>query len=359
MKKLIILWLLVPVLALADRDPSGTYTLHVSNPVSSGSPITSSWANNTLTDIAAALTDSLSRSGKGGMSNALKLTDGTAGSPALTFTNDQDTGIYSGGVGANDLHLVIGGLERFRCNTTGCGFANSGYNFYLGPATLTGNITWTLPATLPGSTLPLTITSGGTVAHQVLTTAMTDATSTITNNTLVKRDANGRAEISTPTTDNEIANKVYVDARTTMASTTADLTDNTGIATYTDITGLSFAVAANKDYWFVADLVVGTSLATAGLGIQITGPAAPTQVTYTYTFQDSSLVTQILNASAFSGSLMPADMPVARQVVRVAGVIRNGSNAGTAQFQFALETTAGGGTVTVYRGSTLQSRLLN
>ena len=47
-----------------SRNGSGTYTLPAGNPVVTGTTIASSWANNTLTDIATALTGSLSADGQ-------------------------------------------------------------------------------------------------------------------------------------------------------------------------------------------------------------------------------------------------------------------------------------------------------
>jgi hypothetical protein len=47
-----------------SRNGSGTYTLPVGNPVVTGTTITSTWANTTLTDIASAITDSLAADGQ-------------------------------------------------------------------------------------------------------------------------------------------------------------------------------------------------------------------------------------------------------------------------------------------------------
>lgn len=49
------------------RDASGNYTLPSTNPVLSGDIITTAWGNGTMSDIATALQDSLSRTGQGGM----------------------------------------------------------------------------------------------------------------------------------------------------------------------------------------------------------------------------------------------------------------------------------------------------
>jgi hypothetical protein len=47
-----------------SRNGSGTYTLPAGNPVVTGTTISSTWANNTLTDIATALTGSLAADGQ-------------------------------------------------------------------------------------------------------------------------------------------------------------------------------------------------------------------------------------------------------------------------------------------------------
>ncbi|GAF72642.1 unnamed protein product, partial [marine sediment metagenome] len=54
------------------RDGSGNYTLPSGNPVVSGTLITPSWANPTMSDLGNEMTDSLSRSGKGGMTVAFQ-----------------------------------------------------------------------------------------------------------------------------------------------------------------------------------------------------------------------------------------------------------------------------------------------
>ena len=46
------------------RDGSGNYTLPAGNPVSTGGTISSTWANNTMTDIGSALTQSVSKDGQ-------------------------------------------------------------------------------------------------------------------------------------------------------------------------------------------------------------------------------------------------------------------------------------------------------
>lgn len=92
-----------------SRNSSGTYTLPTGNPVVSGTVITSTWANDTMGDIASALTDSLSRSGKGGMSAAFRSVDGTVSVPGISFNNETTTGFYRAAAG--DLRLSILGAD--------------------------------------------------------------------------------------------------------------------------------------------------------------------------------------------------------------------------------------------------------
>jgi len=56
-----------------SRNGSGTYTLPAGNPVVSGTTISSTWANTTLNNIAAALTDSLAADGQTTATGNLKM----------------------------------------------------------------------------------------------------------------------------------------------------------------------------------------------------------------------------------------------------------------------------------------------
>ena len=82
-----------------SRNGSGTYTLPALNPVVVGTTISSTWANNTLTDIATALTGSLAADGQTTATGALKmganritgLADGLAATDAATVNQIPDT----------------------------------------------------------------------------------------------------------------------------------------------------------------------------------------------------------------------------------------------------------------------------
>ena len=81
------------------RDASGNYTLPAGNPVVTGTVITSSWANPTMSDIAQEITNSLSRDGQGGMLAPLQFADGTVNDPSVAFINEPTLGFYREGAG--------------------------------------------------------------------------------------------------------------------------------------------------------------------------------------------------------------------------------------------------------------------
>jgi hypothetical protein len=56
-----------------SRNGSGVYSLPAGNPVVTGTTIASTWANNTMTDLAAALTDSVAADGQTPMTGNLDL----------------------------------------------------------------------------------------------------------------------------------------------------------------------------------------------------------------------------------------------------------------------------------------------
>ncbi len=92
------------------RDLSGTYTLASGNPVTTGTTITSAWANNTFSDLATEVTDSLSRSGYGGMLAPLRVTNGTVSVPSISFTAATNYGAYYDSSGTA-LCLTAGGTK--------------------------------------------------------------------------------------------------------------------------------------------------------------------------------------------------------------------------------------------------------
>lgn len=98
------------------RDGSGTYTLPAGNPVISGTVIDVTWANPTMDDIASSLTDSLSRTGSGGMLVPLPFADGTVSLPGITWLNNPNMGFYRPGV--DEMRVSVAAVDKARWTTT-------------------------------------------------------------------------------------------------------------------------------------------------------------------------------------------------------------------------------------------------
>ncbi len=94
------------------RDANGNYTLPAGNPVITDTNIESTWANNTLQDVAAEMTDSLSRSGKGALTGPLQIIDESGGVPGLAFGNEPTSGIKRAAAG--DVRMQVQGTDRMR-----------------------------------------------------------------------------------------------------------------------------------------------------------------------------------------------------------------------------------------------------
>jgi hypothetical protein len=90
------------------RNASGTYTLPSGNPVVAGTTIEATWANTTLNDVANELTNSLSRTGAGGMLAPFRLADGTVGAPGIAFLNETSSGLYR--PSASNVSMSVSGV---------------------------------------------------------------------------------------------------------------------------------------------------------------------------------------------------------------------------------------------------------
>jgi hypothetical protein len=102
------------------RSATGIYTLPPPNPVVAFTTITSAWANTTLNDMAQALTDSLDRTGRGGMTVGFKIADGTAALPGLAFTNEPATGLFRSA--PNVMSVAVNTAQTVDFNVTNTAF---------------------------------------------------------------------------------------------------------------------------------------------------------------------------------------------------------------------------------------------
>ena len=216
-----------------SRNGSGTYTLPAGNPVVSGTVIASSWANNTMNDLASAMTDSVAADGQTPMTGPLNmnsnkvtnLATGTISGDGINFSQF-NTPTFGGAVTCSTTLTVTGttvlssdatmsgtgqlkipngttgqrsatplsGMIRFNSTlnlyegyTSYTGAAISTITFVTTTATLTtatahnlntGNtvfITGTTPAAYSG-TFVITVTSATTFTYTMLSTPSGNAT---------------------------------------------------------------------------------------------------------------------------------------------------------------------------------------
>lgn len=97
-----------------SRNGSGTYVLPAGNPVVTGTVITSTWANTTMSDIATALTGSIASDGQTVVTGNLKLgnnritgmADGTAPTDAATVAQTTNANIVSGAINGATIGAI-------------------------------------------------------------------------------------------------------------------------------------------------------------------------------------------------------------------------------------------------------------
>jgi hypothetical protein len=98
-----------------SRNGSGTYTLPAGNPVVSQTIISSTWANNTMNDLASAMTDSVAADGQTPMTGPLNLNSnkivnlatGTTSNDAINYTQF-NTPTFGGAVVCSSTLTVVG-----------------------------------------------------------------------------------------------------------------------------------------------------------------------------------------------------------------------------------------------------------
>lgn len=115
--------------------------------------------------------------------------------------------------------------------------------------------------------------------------------------------------------------------------------DRTNATTsFADITGLSWAVAANTRYDISCRFPYDANATTTGLGIGWTGPASPT---LTRGQMVSPLTAQTVGGTVIigndNGSTTTASVATAGNVATFDGLWSNGANAGTLQMRFKSE----------------------
>jgi hypothetical protein len=108
---------LVALTAIAcSRNSTGTYSLPTGNPVTTGTTVSSSWANNTLSDIGTEVTNSLDRAGRGAMTGSLQLSSGTVSAPGLVFSAETNSGLYR--AASHDVRFSLNGVDMQKWDGT-------------------------------------------------------------------------------------------------------------------------------------------------------------------------------------------------------------------------------------------------
>jgi len=181
-----------------SRNGSGTYSLPAGNPVVTGTTIASTWANTTMTDLAAALTDSVAADGQTPMTGALdmnsnkvtNLATGTISGDGINFTQF-NTPTFGGAVICSTTLTVVGdttmsgtGQLKIPNGTTGQRSAtpvsgmirfNSTLNSYEGYTSYTGATISTITFVTTTATLTTATAHGLNTGNTVFITGTTPA----------------------------------------------------------------------------------------------------------------------------------------------------------------------------------------
>ena len=99
------------------RDASGNYTLPLPDVVGGDPILADGWANPTLQDLANEMTDSLSRSGKGGFTGPILAIGGSVSAPGYSWSAEPSTGMYRAASG--DMRVAVAGVDRGRWTSGG------------------------------------------------------------------------------------------------------------------------------------------------------------------------------------------------------------------------------------------------
>lgn len=121
--------------------------------------------------------------------------------------------------------------------------------------------------------------------------------------------------------------------------------------TLTNVTGLSFSVAASQDYYF--RFFIPVTLGTArGVGVALTCPASPTSIYYVGRIGNVTATTEGLGYGFASAALVSsAASATTNGIVIVEGTLSNGVNSGTLQVQLRQGTGATAVNVVAKKGA--------
>lgn len=255
------------------RNSSGNYTLPAGNPVVSGTVIEASWANDTLSDLAAAMTDSLSRDGEGGMTAPLRIVDGSASVPGLGFSSETGSGIYRNAAG--DYYLVVLGAGVFRLQSTGVSvtgtLGTTGNATIGGNLTVTGNLTFAGPLSSLSLTGDLSVGGNETVAGTLGVTGATTVSTLTSTGRVVAGAALQEKSVAIAASNLDMAAGNYF-SRTISGTTTFTVsnvpTTGTAIGLILDLTN---GGSATINWWSGVKWAAGTAPTLTSAGRDVLG----------------------------------------------------------------------------------------
>lgn len=162
--------------------------------------------------------------------------------------------------------------------------------------------------------------------------------------------------------DNSVSFESASAYRTSLSLPTETIVRQASDATSTstslaDVTGLSAALSANKDYAFEAYLMIECTSTSGGATISVNGPASPTRVAAQVAgHQSAGSITRFVVAYDDGTGASNTAAANTAYLWEIRGIIQNGANAGNMIIRFARN---GSGTLTVRAGSYMRVTQLN
>ena len=197
------------------RNSSGVYTLPSGNPVVPGTTIDAAWANDTMEDMANEITNSLSRTGAGGMLAPFRIANGTVTAPGISYLNETNTGLYRSGAGS--VWMSVLGVNTVQFSTVGLTIPFGKALTAQGNASVAGTLA-VAGATTLASTLAVTgaLSATGGVLGNVTAASGTSTFNNVTINGDLDMNAGSSGTITNlpnPVNSGDASNKAYVDSQ--------------------------------------------------------------------------------------------------------------------------------------------------